>query len=114
MPRKPDTEPIEEVRILMPNAWICAAVSEAFVAEGVAAHGDYRDEADDVRIRDAFEDGVEYIVFMSIFDFLSTPDKRRKNVRDVMIKVYLRREDEVKIMPIGAAITMVQQRRLMP
>ncbi|MBM4094701.1 MAG: hypothetical protein FJ276_35630 [Planctomycetes bacterium] len=114
MSRNAESEPIEEIRLLVANPHTCAEIAEAFVAEGIAAYGDFRDEPAEVLIRDAYEDRVDYVLYMNLRDLFDNFGTRRKGVRDLIAKVYLRREGEVKIMSVGAAIKMIQQRRLMP
>ena len=60
----------EEARIIVANSDLCATVTEYFTDAGIAAYGDYRDDSDPVLIGDALDDGVEYLVFASVWHIL--------------------------------------------
>ena len=114
MSPKAETDTIEEVRLLIADPEICADIAEIFAAEGIAAYGEYRDEPEEVLIRDAYEDRVDYIVYMDAGDLFRGISLRKKDLRDLLARVYLRREGVAKTMSIGATVKMVQQRRFMP
>ncbi len=104
-------EIFEEVRILVANQHLCAEVTQLFTNAGVLAFGDYRNEQDEVLLRDAFADGVDYVVFANVFHLFATANSRSKKNSDLLVKVYLRREALVKTMKVGAAIKMIVERR---
>ena len=102
---------LEEARIIVANPDLCATVTEYFMDAGIAASGDYRDDSDSVLIRDAFEDGVEYVIFANVWHILAPPNFLRKSNRDLIVKVYSRGKDQVQTMKFGAAIQMILERR---
>ena len=108
-----NTQPsiLEEARIIVANPDLCATVTEYFTDAGIAAYGDYRDETDSVLIRDAFDDGVEYVVFANVWHIFESLNLRRKSNHDLIVKVYTRRKDQVQTMKVGAAIQMILERR---
>ena len=106
---------IEEARIIVANRDLCAAATEYFTDAGVLAFGDFRDEDQEIMVRDAFADNVDYVIFASVWHLLELPTfklKRRSN-NELLVKVYLRRDGDVKTMTIGAAIQMILERRHM-
>jgi len=104
--------PIEEARIICGNHDLCAIITELFTDAGIAAFGDYREDDDDVLIRDAFADGVNIVIFFKRIWLI--PDRvnvHRKSDRDLCVNVYIRGESKVIAMKIGAAVQMILERR---
>ncbi len=86
-------------------------MTEYFTDAGIAAFGDYRDDSDPVLIGDAFDDGVEYVIFASRWHIVQLPNFRRKSNYDLIVKVYTRQTGQIQTMKVGAAIQMILERR---
>ncbi len=106
-----DPEIVEEVRVIIANPELCAEVTSYFTDAGLSAYGDFRDDDEEVLIGDADADRIDYVVFASVWHIFERPNLNRKTDGDLTVKVYVRHEQEVKTMQVGAAINMILERR---
>jgi len=72
----------EEARVIIFEDDLCADVAEAFLEAGIAAYGDYRLLPQRDLIKDALNDGVDYIVFD---DYLAECNSRKNTAMFVTI-----------------------------
>ena len=109
--RSQSEQAVEDVRVVIADSETMTDVVHALNEQGIHAFGDYRNDTEQVLLRDALSDGIEYVVFVPLFDRLGVKNLFAASILDYVVRVYIRQEHELRTVPVGALIQLVQQRR---
>ena len=101
---------------MISNRYTAELVENAFREAGLNVLADYRQEEEEIKIREAFEDGISFIVVMTLFDWVPayfSVDRvrgRRNWLEKMKVKVFTAGDQTVKVMTVRSAIVMIKER----